>query len=172
MKQIVQIIILSVTLFIIMPIGANDIDHQKYQSIKEIISNPHHQEEVEIYEERIRKVTDEPLPYLIRIAQAKDTYVFIRARAIQLLELYQNQTSQSALEKTIEDSHEKSHIRKLAIRTYSKFSEIDTNRQSNFIKRFESDKELGPIVKNQQKFNGKTKHNQFDKKKLNQLNHK
>ena len=162
----------SVTTFLFIPMEANDLDYQKYQTIKEMISNPHHQEEVEIYQERIRKVTDAPLPYLIRIVQSKDSFIFIRARAIQLLELYQSPTSGSALEKTIEDTHENTHLRKLAIRTYSKFSKIDANRQSKFIKQFESDRELGPIVKNKQKFNRNSKHNQLDKHKLNQLNHK
>ncbi|TGM41772.1 HEAT repeat domain-containing protein [Leptospira biflexa] len=171
-KSIFQFIIVSVTTFLFIPMEANDLDYQKYQTIKEMISNPHHQEEVEIYQERIRKVTDAPLPYLIRIVQSKDSFVFIRARAIQLLELYQNNTSQTALEKTIEDTHENVHIRKLAIRTYSKFSKIDTNRQSNFMKQFESDKELGPVVKNSKKINRRPKHNQLDQHKLNQLNHK
>lgn len=171
-KYLVQSIIFSIYLLIFIPIEANDLDLQKYQTIKEIISNPHHQEEVEIYQERIRKVTDEPLPFLLKIVQSKDNFVFVRARAIQLLELYQNNTSQTALEKTIEDTHENTHIRKLAIRTYSKFSKIDTNRQSNFMKQFESDKELGLIVKNKQKFNRNSKLNQLDKHKLNKLNHK
>lgn len=171
-KYLVQFIIFSIYLLIFIPVEANDLDLQKYQTIKEIISNPHHQEEVEIYQERIRKVTDEPLPFLLKIVQSKDNFVFVRARAIHLLELYQNNTSQTALEKTIEDTHENTHIRKLAIRTYSKFSIIDTNRQSNFMKQFESDKELGLIIKNKQKFNRNSKHNQLDKHKLNKLNHK
>lgn len=145
-------------------------DIQTYQKIKEIIANPRHQEESEVYRERISKVTDVPLPYLIKIAQSKDNYVFIRARAIRLLELYQNPTSQSVLETTIEDTKENAHLRKLAFHTYSRFSKIDTSRQTQFIKKFESDKELGPIAKSTKKNYQKPKHNPVDQNKLNQMN--
>lgn len=173
MKQyLLQFIIATLCVFSINPIEANDLDIQKYQRIKEILSNSHHQEESEVYQERISKVTDVPLPYLIQIAQSKDNYVFIRARAIRLLELYQNQTSQSALETTIEDTNENTHLRKLAIQTYSNFSKIDTNRQTQFIKKFESDKELGPVTKFSKKIKQNPKHIQFDQKKLKQMNRK
>lgn len=145
-------------------------DIQTYQKIKEIIANPRHQEESEVYLERISKVTDVPLPYLIKIAQSKDNYVFIRARAIRLLELYQNPTSQFVLETTIEDTKENAHLRKLAFHTYSRFSKIDTNRQTQFIKKFESDKELGPVVKNTKKTNLNPKQNQIDPNKLKKMN--
>ncbi|TGM33957.1 HEAT repeat domain-containing protein [Leptospira levettii] len=171
MKQVrFPFIILSLCIFVMFPINAEDLDLQTYLKIKEILSNSHHQEEGDVYKERIGKVTDVPLPYLIQIAQSKDNYVFIRARAIRLMELYQNPTSQVALEKTIEDTQENSHLRKLAINTYSRFSKIDPNRQTQFIKKFESDKELGTVVKNTKKTNLNPKPNQIDPNKLKQMN--
>ncbi|XDD48607.1 HEAT repeat domain-containing protein (plasmid) [Leptospira sp. WS39.C2] len=124
----------------------NDLNSVNYQKIKEVLSNPHHQEESEVYQQRISKITDQPLPYIIALIQSKKNYTFIRARAIKMLDLYQSQESQTTLEKTIDDQKENTHIRKLAIRTYSSSLKIDGKQKHQFLKKFETHKDFGPLI--------------------------
>ncbi|MDF3820697.1 hypothetical protein P3G55_12340 [Leptospira sp. 96542] len=129
------------------PIFAESVDPILYEKVKEVLSNTRHAEEPIVLRERLETLTPDPLFYLIHLLNSKDSYVFVKARAIRVMELYSTESTTKTLESTIGNSSENAHIRKVAIQSYSKVLKDNPNKRTNFLKKFVQDKTIGKFTK-------------------------
>lgn len=138
---------LSVLIFVVSPLLSDELDPILYNKIKESLSDTHHQVDLDAMKLRLNKIHSNPLPYLIKISESKDSYVFVRARAIRMMETFSGEVTIHLLEKTIANESENVHLRKLAVRSYSSLLKNNQTKRNGFLKQFETDKHLGNFLK-------------------------
>ncbi|MBW0432684.1 hypothetical protein HGB47_03560 [Leptospira yasudae] len=137
---ILSILILSV------PVFAENLDQQKLSNIKRALSVTRHQEDLNELKTELESYASDPSPYLIAVIQEPGTRVYIRTRALNLLQFYSSESNAQFLESKISANDEHDSVRKFAIRSYAISQRGQSSKVESFLGKFKTDSHLGGFV--------------------------
>ncbi|MBM9501218.1 hypothetical protein JWG44_13255 [Leptospira sp. 201903071] len=144
MKKIILTLILSTTF--VVPLLAENLDPQKLSEIRSVLSGTRHLEDLNELKKNLEIYEADPSPYLIAIIQESGTRVYIRTRALNLLQFYPSETNSQFLESKISANNEHESVRKFAIRSYAISQKGQTSKVETFLGKYRNDSNLGSFV--------------------------
>ncbi|AOP35366.1 hypothetical protein A0128_16870 [Leptospira tipperaryensis] len=144
MKSIIlQLIILAT---FITPLFAGNLDPQKLSEIRSVLSGTRHLEDLNELKANLEIYEADPSPYLIAIIQESGTRVYIKTRALNLLQFYPSEANSQFLESKISANNEHESVRKFAIRSYAISQKGQTTKVESFLGKYRHDANLGTFV--------------------------
>ncbi|MBM9579323.1 hypothetical protein JWG45_19450 [Leptospira sp. 201903070] len=144
MKNIITTWILLTFFFI--PLSAGNLDPQKLSEIRSVLSGTRHLEDLSELKKNLEIYEADPSPYLIAIIQESGTRVYIRTRALNLLQFYPSETNSQFLESKISANNEHESVRKFAIRSYAISQKGQISKVETFLGKYRYDSSLGSFV--------------------------
>ncbi|PJZ51764.1 hypothetical protein [Leptospira adleri] len=141
-------IILTLTLLtaIVLPLFAGNLDPQKLSEIRSFLSGTRHLEDLNELKKNLETYEADPSPYLIAIVEESGTRVYVKTRALRLLQFYPSETNTQFLESKISANNEHESVRKFAIRTYAISQKGQTSKVETFLGKYRNDANLGTFV--------------------------
>ncbi|MCZ8239725.1 MAG: hypothetical protein O9346_00275 [Leptospiraceae bacterium] len=151
-------------------LNAAPLDSNKLDSIRTMLVQSR-EVELEGLKTSIEKITNDPIPYLIAIADQTDLRVYVRTKAVALLSNYNDPSVTSYLETKIEDTHLHESIRKFSVKSYTESSyKKSPERVEEFLSQRANDSVLRKSIQSNLK-TARENFNQADKKKNFKPNH-
>lgn len=151
-------------------LNAAPLDSNKLDSIRTMLLQSR-EVELESLKTSIEKITNDPIPYLIAIADQTDLRVYVRTKAVALLSNYNDPSVTSYLETKIEDTHLHESIRKFSVKSYTESSyKKSPERVEEFLSQRANDSVLRKSIQSNLK-TARENFNQADKKKNFKPNH-
>ncbi len=140
---ILTLIVLTV---LVPPLIAGNLDPQKLSEIRSVLSGTRHLEDLNELKTNLEIYEADPSPYLIAIIQESGTRVYVRTRALNLLQFYPSETNSQFLESKISANNEHESIRKFAIRSYAISQKSQTSKVETFLGKYRHDANVGTFV--------------------------
>lgn len=125
---------------------AESLDPKKLSDIKSVLSGTRHLENSEKLKAELEFYAADPSPYLIAVVQDPNLRVYVKTRAIKLLQFYPSETNSKFLESKIAANNEHTSVRKFAIQSYAISQKGQTSKVQGFLGKFRTDSDLGPFV--------------------------
>lgn len=144
MKTLTKIlIVLSILSF---PLFAENLDPQKLSEIRKTLSVTRHMEDLNELKTSLEVFAADPSPYLIAVIQEPGTRIYVRTRALNLLQFYPSDKTAQFLESKISANNEHDSVRKFAIRIYAISQKDQSSKVESVLGKYKSDSNLGVFV--------------------------
>ncbi|PJZ41368.1 hypothetical protein CH370_11260 [Leptospira kmetyi] len=139
--------ILFLSFFILyFPLFAENLDPQKLSEIRKTLSVTRHMEDPNELKADLEVIAADPSPYLIAVIQEPGIRVYVRTRALNLLQFYSSDKTAQFLESKISANNEHDSVRKFAIRSYAISQKDKSSKVESFLGKYKSDSNLGGFV--------------------------
>ncbi|PKA17569.1 hypothetical protein [Leptospira haakeii] len=142
-KKILLILLLAA---FALPVTAQSIDPSVYSKVKSDLTISRHKSKAE-FKTSLDRIVSDPVPYLKAITEDSSIRIYVKEKAIALLEYYPTEESESVLKSKIEDGNQHKSLRNLSVKSYSSaFYGKDPQKAEIFLGTFKNDKSIGKTV--------------------------